>query len=197
MKKKTKFHCKSKAQKKAIAANYARIAAQKKSSATTSKSQENFKLPLKNGGRRWNIFRVSNKILNGKNDGDVHGGLVLDELNDNYLLVQVTHSSKKGKRNNLQIRNLNSNDLDKNGNLKQSFLERRLVVSVDTKNGEQGIDVSKLNKQLNDLQFTEQEKQSILDELSNLSTAREKYDKFITLAKKKVEKKERYVKYRS
>lgn len=189
MKKKTKFHCKSKAQKKAIAANYARIAAQKKSSATTSKSQENFKLPLKNGGRRWNIFRVSNKILNGKNDGDVHGGLVLDELNDNYLLVQVTHSSKKGKRNNLQIRNLNSNDLDKNGNLKQSFLERRLVVSVDTKNGEQGIDVSKLNKQLNDLQFTEQEKQSILDELSNLSTAREKYDKFITLAKKKVEKK--------
>ena len=189
MKKKTKFHCKSKAQKKAIAANYARIAAQKKSSATTSKSQETFKLPLKNGGRRWNIFRVSNKILNGKNDGDVHGGLVLDELNDNYLLVQVTHSSKKGKRNNLQIRNLNSNDLDKNGNLKQSFLERRLVVSVDTKNGEQGIDVSKLNKQLNDLQFTEQEKQSILDELSNLSTAREKYDKFITLAKKKVEKK--------
>lgn len=189
MKKKTKFHCKSKAQKKAIVANYARIAAQKKSSATTSKSQENFKLPLKNGGRRWNIFRVSNKILNGKNDGDVHGGLVLDELNDNYLLVQVTHSSKKGKRNNLQIRNLNSNDLDKNGNLKQSFLERRLVVSVDTKNGEQGIDVSKLNKQLNDLQFTEQEKQSILDELSNLSTAREKYDKFITLAKKKVEKK--------
>lgn len=189
MKKKTKFHCKSKAQKKAIAANYARIAAQKKSSATTSKLQENFKLPLKNGGRRWNIFRVSNKILNGKNDGDVHGGLVLDELNDNYLLVQVTHSSKKGKRNNLQIRNLNSNDLDKNGNLKQSFLERRLVVSVDTKNGEQGIDVSKLNKQLNDLQFTEQEKQSILDELSNLSTAREKYDKFITLAKKKVEKK--------
>lgn len=189
MKKKTKFHCKSKAQKKAIAANYARIAAQKKSSATTSKSQENFKLPLKNGGRRWNIFRVSNKILNGKNDGDVHGGLVLDELNDNYLLVQVTHSSKKGKRNNLQIRNLNSNDLDKNGNLKQSFLERRLVVSVDTKNVEQGIDVSKLNKQLNDLQFTEQEKQSILDELSNLSTAREKYDKFITLAKKKVEKK--------
>ena len=189
MKKKTKFHCKSKAQKKAIAANYARIAAQKKSSATTSKSQENFKLPLKNGGRRWNIFRVSNKILNGKNDGDVHGGLVLDELNDNYLLVQVTHSSKKGKRNNLQIRNLNSNDLDKNGNLKQSFLERRLVVSVDTKNGEQGIDVSKLNKQLNDLQFTEQEKQSILDELTNVSTAREKYDTFITLAKKKVEKK--------
>lgn len=110
-------------------------------------------------------------------------------MNDNYLLVQVTHSSKKGKRNNLQIRNLNSNDLDKNGNLKQSFLERRLVVSVDTKNGEQGIDVSKLNKQLNDLQFTEQEKQSILDELSNLSTVREKYDKFITLAKKKVEKK--------
>lgn len=189
MKKKTKFHCKSKAQEKAIAANYARIAAQKKFSATTSKSQENFKLPLKNGGRRWNIFRVSNKILNGKNDGDVHGGLVLDELNDNYLLVQVTHSSRKGKRNNLQIRNLNSNDLDKNGNLKQSFLERRLVVSVDTKNGEQGIDVSKLNKQLNDLQFTEQEKQSILDELSHLSTAREKYDKFITLAKKKAEKK--------
>lgn len=55
--------------------------------------------------------------------------------------------------------------------------------------GEQGIDVSKLNKQLNDLQFTEDEKQAILDELSHLSTAREKYDKFITLAKKKAEKK--------
>ena len=80
-------------------------------------------------------------------------------------------------------------DLDKDGNLRQSFLERRLIVSIDTKDGEQGIDVSKLNKQLNDLQFTEEEKQAILDELSHLSTAREKYDKFITLAKKKSEKK--------
>lgn len=193
---KPKFRCKSEAQKKAIAANYARMAAQKKRSAPSpqhskpqSKPQEVFKLPLNNGGHMWNIFRVSNKILNGRNDGDVHGGLVLDELNDNCLLVQVTHSPKKGKRNNLQIRNLSSDDLDKDGNLRQSFLERRLIVSIDTKDGEQGIDVSKLNKQLNDLQFTEDEKQAILDELSHLSTAREKYDKFITLAKKKAEKK--------
>ena len=190
--KQPKFRCKSEAQKRAIAANYARMAAQKKRSAPPPqqpKPQEVFKLPLNNGGHRWNIFRVSNKILNGRNDGDVHGGLVLDELNDNCLLVQVTHSPKKGKRNNLQIRNLSSNDLDKDGNLRQSFLERRLIVSIDTKDGEQGIDVSKLNKQLNDLQFTEDEKQAILDELSHLSTAREKYDKFITLAKKKAEKK--------
>ena len=152
-------------------------------------AKERVQMPLNNGGRRWNIFRVSNKILNGRNDGDVHGGLVLDELNDNCLLVQVTHSPKKGKRNNLQIRNLSSDDLDKDGNLRQSFLERRLIVSIDTKDGEQGIDVSKLNKQLNDLQFTEDEKQAILDELSHLSTAREKYDKFITFAKKKAEKK--------
>lgn len=190
--KQPKFRCKSEAQKRAIAANYARMAAQKKRSAPPSQQpqpKKEFKLPLNNGGRRWNIFRVSNKILNGRNDGDVHGGLVLDELNDNCLLVQVTHSPKKGKRNNLQIRNLSSDDLDKDGNLRQSFLERRLIVSIDTKDGEQGIDVSKLNKQLNNLQFTEDEKQAILDELSHLSTAREKYDKFITLAKKKAEKK--------
>lgn len=193
-KNKPKFRCRSEAQKKAIAVNYARMAAQKKHSVPQPQQpkpqqKKEFKLPLNNGGRRWNIFRVSNKILNGRNDGDVHGGLVLDELNDNYLLVQVTHSPKKGKRNNLQIRNLNSSDFDKNGNLRQSFLERRLIVSIDTRDGEQGIDVSKLNKQLNDLQFTENEKQAILNELSHLSTAREKYDKFITLAKKKAEKK--------
>ena len=193
-KNKPKFRCRSEAQKKAIAANYARMAAQKKHSVPQPQQpkpqqKKEFKLPLNNGGRRWNIFRVSNKILNGRNDGDVHGGLVLDEMNDNYLLVQVTHSPKKGKRNNLQIRNLNSSDFDKNGNLRQSFLERRLIVSIDTRDGEQGIDVSKLNKQLNDLQFTENEKQAILNELSHLSTAREKYDKFITLAKKKAEKK--------
>ena len=192
MVKKRKFHCKSNAQKRAIAANYARIAEQKRGSAMPSQQskpqpKKEFKLPLRNGGRRWNIFRVSNKILNGKNDGEVHGGLVLDELNDNCLLVQVTHSPKKGKRNNLLIRNLSSDDLDEDGNLRQSFLERRLIVSIDTKDGEQGIDVSKLHKQLNDLQFTEDEKQAILDQLSHLSTAEEKYNKFVRLAKQKVE----------
>ena len=105
-KNKPKFRCRSEAQKKAIAVNYARMAAQKKHSVPQPQQpkpqqKKEFKLPLNNGGRRWNIFRVSNKILNGRNDGDVHGGLVLDELNDNYLLVQVTHSPKKGKRNNL------------------------------------------------------------------------------------------------
>ena len=113
----------------------------------------------------------------------------MDELNDNCLLLQVTHSPKKGKRNNLQIRNLSSNDLDKDGNLRQSFLERRLIVSIDTKDGEQGIEDAKLKKQINDLKVTEEEKQAILDELSHLSTARDKYDKFITLAKIKEEKK--------
>ena len=191
-KNKPKFRCKSDAQKKAIAANYARMAAQKRHSTPPSqqpKSQpkKEFKLPLNNGGRRWNIFRVPNSILGGKQDNDVHGGLVLDEMNDNYLLVQVTHSPKKGKRNNLQIRNLNSSDFDKDGNLRQSFLERRLIVSIDTKDGEQGIDYRALNRQMNDLQFTEKEKQTIIDELSHLSTAEERYNKFVRLAKQKAE----------
>ena len=182
----------SEAQIKAIRANYARMAAQNKHSAPPPQQpkpqpKKEFKLPLNNGGHRWNIFRVSNKILNGRNDGDVHGGLVLDELNDNCLLVQVTHSPKKGKRNNLQIRNLSSDDLDKDGNLRQSFLERRLIVSIDTKDGEQGIDYRALNRQMNDLQFTEKEKQTIIDELSHLSTAEEKYNKFVRLAKQKAE----------
>ncbi len=189
---KPKFRCTSEAQIKAIRANYARMAAQKKRSAPPPQQpkpqpKKEFKLPLNNGGRRWNIFRVPNSILGGKQDNDVHGGLVLDELNDNYLLVQVTHSPKKGKRNNLQIRNLNSSDFDKDGNLRQSFLERRLIVSIDTKDGEQGIDYRALNRQMNDLQFTEKEKQTILDELSHLSTAEEKYNKFVRLAKQKAE----------
>lgn len=101
-KNKPKFRCKSDAQKKAIAANYARMAAQKRHSTPPSQQpkpqpKKEFKLPLNNGGRRWNIFRVPNSILGGKQDNDVHGGLVLDEMNDNYLLVQVTHSPKKGK----------------------------------------------------------------------------------------------------
>lgn len=148
-------------------------------------AEKTFKLPLKNGGHRWNIFRVSNVVLNGKRDGDVHGGLVLDEENENVMLVEVTHSPKHGKRNNIQIRNLNSQDLDENGNLRESYLERRLIVSYKKGSTEEGIDLRALNRQLNDLQFTEEEKQTILDELSRLSTAEERYRKFLDFAKKK------------
>lgn len=179
MKKKRKtFKCKNEAQKRAIRANYARKAAEKKTAPP-------FKLPLNNSGHRWNIYRVSNTVLNGKNDGDVHGGLVLDEENGNVMLAQVTHSARKGKRTNIPIRNIKSDDLDKDGNLKDSYIERRLIVSVTDKNGEKGIDIEKLNKQLNDLQFTETEKQAILDELSHLSTAEERYKLFKELAKRK------------
>ena len=138
-----------------------------------------------NGGRRWNIYRVPNFILNGNNDGDVHGGLVLDEENDNVMLVQVTHSARKGKRNNIAIRNLNSKDLDENGNLKQSYIERRLIITYKKGDAEEGIDVRALQDQMNDLQFTEEEKQDILDKLSHLSTAEERYNKFKELASKK------------
>ncbi len=144
-----------------------------------------FKLPLKKGKHLWNVYRVSNSILNGKHDNDVHGGLVLDELNDKVLLVEVTHSKKNGKRNNMKIRNLRSGDLDENGVLRESYLRKKLIVSVNTVRGEEPIDVIALQRQMNDLNFTEQEKQSIIDELSNLSTAEGKYKKFVDLANKK------------
>lgn len=38
---------------------------------------------------------------------------------------------------------------------------------------------------MNDLQFTEEEKRDILNELSHLSTAEERYNKFKELASKK------------
>ena len=142
-------------------------------------------LRVRTGGRRWNIYRVPNFILNGKSDNNVHGGLVLDENNNKVLLVEVTHSKRKGKRTNIAIRNLRSNDIDEKGNLRESYIVRRLVVSINTKDGEQGIDSSALNKQLNDLQFTEEERQFIINELSNLSTAETKYKKFIDLSNKK------------
>lgn len=185
-KKRPKFHCKSEAQKKAIAASYARKAKQQQQkNSPMPVKQENFKIPLHNGGYRWNIYRVSDKILNGRQSGDVHGGLVIDESNNNVMLAEVTHSQKKGKRNNLPIRNLNSQDLDKDGTLRESYIERKLVVSIVDKAGEKGIDVKVLNKQMNDLQFTEAEKQKILEELSHLSTAEEKYKLFQKLAEKK------------
>lgn len=165
-----------------------KLKANEKAVSSTNKNNNNkssFKLPLKNGGHRWNIYRVSNVILNGRNDGDVHGGLVLDEENGNIMLAQVTHSDRKGKRNNLKIRNVDSTDVDKDGILNDSYIERRLIVSTKTKNGEEGIDIIALNKQMNDLEFTEDEKQKILDELSHLSTAEERYKKFLELAKKK------------
>ena len=183
--KKPRFHCKSEAQKRAIAANCAKRAKQKKQEKQITNAP--FKLPLKNGGRRWNIYKVSNSILNGKQDGAVHGGLVLDEMNDNVMLAQLTHSSKKGKRNNLPIRNLDSTDLDKDGNLQKSYLERRLIVSTSRGGNEFGINISALNGQMNDLQFTEDEKQAILDELSHLSTAEERYQLFEKLAKEKAD----------
>jgi len=165
-----------------IRRNYAIMSEKQKQPQATQKL---FKLPLKNGGNRWNIFRVSNLILGGYADGDIHGGLVLDEMNNKVLLVEVTHSAKNGKRNNLEIRNLCSNDLDENGNLRKSFARKCLVVTYKNKQGEQGIDVSALKKQMNDLQFTEQEKRDILDKLSHLDTAEEKYKKFVELANKK------------
>lgn len=182
-KKRKTFKCKNEAQKRAIRASYARKASENKTPPPVKAPP--FKLPLNNGGHRWNIYRVSNTVLNGKNDGDVHGGLVLDEENGNVMLAQVTHSPRKGKRTNISIRNIKSDDLDKDGNLKDSYIERRLIVSVTDKNGEKGIDIEKLNKQLNDLQFTETEKQAILNELSHLSTAEERYKLFKELAKRK------------
>lgn len=180
MKKKRKpFKCKNEAQKRAIRANYARMAAENKT------SKPSFKLPLKNGEHRWNIYRVSNTVLNGKNDGDVHGGLVLDEENGNVMLAQVTHSPRKGKRNNIPIRNIKSTDLDKDGKLKESYIERRLIVATDFSDEKIGITINALKDQMNDMQFTEAEKQSILDELSHLSTAEERYKLFKELAKRK------------
>ena len=185
--KKKKFHCKSEAQRKAIAASYARKAAQAKAAQIEPPlTKPPFKLPLKEGGHRWNIYRVPNWVLNGKQDKNVHGGLVLDEENDNVMLVQVTHSSKKGKRNNLPIRNLVSTDKKQDSDeLRDSFLERRLIVSVDTVEGEKGIDIHSLQAQMNDLFFTDEEKRKIIEELSHLSTAEERYKKFQELAKNK------------
>ena len=66
-------------------------------------------------------------------------------------------------------------------------LEKRLVVSTKSKGVERGIENTVLGDQKNDLQFTEEEKQTILDELSNLSTAEEKYQLFEKLAKEKAD----------
>lgn len=184
------FHCINEAQKKAIRASYARKKnAQKQNNFNNQRNTNTFKLPLKEGGHRWNIYRVPNFILNGKQDGNVHGGLVLDEDNNNVMLVEVTHSMyKKKNRKNLKIRNLNSNDLDKNGELKNSYLEKRLIVSVTSGGVEKGIEDSVLYTQLNDLNFSEEEKQRIIDELSNLTTAEDKYNLFKKLAKEKANK---------
>ena len=87
------------------------------------RKRQNKKIPLRQGGHRWNIYRVSNYILNGKKDNDVHGGLVIDEINDNVILVEVTHSSRWGKKNNQSIRNINSKDIDENGILRKSYFK--------------------------------------------------------------------------
>lgn len=152
---KTKKRKRSRAELAMIRSYYAKRASQKQQSGQPKRDKQvqqevvepvkrPFKLPLRNGGRRWNIYNVPNFILNGKHDGDIHGGLVLDEDNDNVMLVQVTHSSKKGSRNNIVIRNLDSKDLDENGNLKQSYIERRLIVTYKKGKAEEGIDVRAL-----------------------------------------------------
>ena len=152
--------------------------------------KDTFKLPhVTEGEHVWNIYRVPNSILNGKQDNDVHGGLVLNEQNGKLMLVEVTHSDKqKGKRNNIPVRNLCSTDIDKKAippKLRDSYLVRKLVVSVERHGKEEGIDTRALLAQMNDLHFTDDEQKAILDKLSHLSTAEEKYNKFIELAKKK------------
>ena len=185
--KKPPFRCSSEAQKRAIRRYYAEKSQEGK--AEPAQAKPPFKLPLKNGGHRWNIYKTPNYILNGNPNGDIHGGLVLDELNDNVVLVQVTHSEyKKQNRKNLPIRNLNSTDIDKKtGKLRSSYIEKRLVVSTKSKGVERGIESTILGKQMNDLQFTEEEKQAILNELSHLSTAEERYQLFEKLAKEKAD----------
>ena len=144
------------------------------------RKRQNKKIPLRQGGHRWNIYRVSNYILNGKKDNDVHGGLVIDEINDNVILVEVTHSSRWGKRNNQSIRNINSKDVDENGVLRKSYFKKRLIIS---KNGK-AINISVLQKQNNDLNFSLEEIKGILNVINNLETTIEKYEEFIKLSKK-------------
>ena len=66
----------------------------------------------------------------------VHGGLVLDELNDNFCLCKLRIARKRASviicKYAIDIVRI----CDKDGNLRQSFLERRLIVSIDTKDGE-------------------------------------------------------------
>ena len=183
--KKPPFRCSSEAQKRAIRRYYAEKSQEGK--ARSAQEKLPFKLPLKNGGRIWNIYRVPNYILNGKQDGDVHGGLVLDELNDNVMLVEVTHSAKKGKRNNLPVRNLVSTDVLKDGKFRDSYIVKDLVVSVGKNEKMRGVDVSALKNKINDSDFSIDEKQRILDELSHLSTAEERYQLFEKLAKEKAD----------
>ena len=144
------------------------------------RKRQNKKIPLRQGEHRWNIYRVSNYILNGKKDNDVHGGLVIDEINDNVILVEVTHSSRWGKRNNQSIRNINSKDVDENGVLRKIYFKKRLIIS---KNGK-AINISVLQKQNNDLNFSLEEIKGILNVINNLETAIEKYEEFIKLSKK-------------
>ena len=115
-----------------------------------------------------------------KKDNDVHGGLVIDEINDNIILVEVTHSSRWGKRNNQSIRNINSKDVDENGVLRKSYFKKRLIIS---KNGK-AINISVLQKQNNDLNFSLEEVKEILNVINNLETTIEKYEEFIKLSKK-------------
>lgn len=194
---KPKFHCKNNAQKYAIRKRYAERNAKANNSPKappTSKSQDlsietkpKFQLPLKSGKRIWNIYKVPNRILNGCQDSGIHGGLVLDEENENVMLVEVTHSAKNGKRNNIPVRNLDSTDLDENGKPRDSYVKKKLVVSIAMQDGEQGVDIKALKAQMNDLQFTEEEKKAVLDQLSNLTTAEERYLLFKDLAQKKTD----------
>lgn len=137
-------------------------------------------IPLRNGGHRWNIYRVSNYILNGKRDNDVHGGLVIEEINEKVILVEVTHSSRWGKRNNYKIRNINSKDISSENKLKDSYIKKHLVFS---KNG-QAISVSVLKKQQNDLNFTIEEIKEILEMINSLDSTKEKYEQFKKFVKK-------------
>ena len=167
----------------------ARIASLSNDKANNRDNEENkkpsFKLPLKEGDHRWNIYRVPNFILNGKQDGNVHGGLVIDEKNDNVILVEVTHSSRNGKRNNFEIPNLVSTDLDEDGSLRKSYVRRDLIVSYKSTTGEKPISVVSLKGLINDKNLTVNEKEFILDSLNNLTTAEQRYLKFLSLAEKK------------
>lgn len=188
MSKRKHFKCKSQAQVYAIRRSYAERQEKERLLNNNNSNDNSFKLPLKSGEHTWNIYRVPNSILNGKQDNNVHGGLVLDEINNKVMLVEVTHQEyAKRNRKNLEIENKVSSDLNENGELRRSFLKKKLIMSVNRKGEEVGIDNFSLLKQLNDKEFTLEEKNYILTELSRLSTAEEKYKLFLKLVKEKAD----------
>lgn len=134
----------------------------------------------------WRIFNFKNWafLKKGNKEDEVHPGVVIAKENENYVLLQTTHSEKDGKRNNYLLGRLNPNDK------KDSYIKKDIFVRTRNNTGSSITDAAKSSEERTDLRKIElAEQKEILKVINNKPSNRKRYyEEFVKYNNKKSDK---------